>query len=158
MGGAEVLLLLLPLAFMLACCSCCCCAGMSGGRRCTLGSSICGVMCRHTNMGSSVIMLPPAPDQPLLHAPSPPIRTPIYPYFPTYNPYTCPSTPQVTTAGWPAEEAVRVFIQFERMESATKALVDLQGRFFAGRQLRVAFFDEGRMERSALAPQQGEFD
>lgn len=107
-------------------------------------------------LSSGCHQLPAASDEPLLHTPSP--HTPIYPYLHTHNPRTCPSTPQVTTAGWPAEEAVRIFIQFERMESATKALVDLQGRFFAGRQLRVAFFDEGRMERSALAPQQGEFD
>jgi len=31
---------------------------------------------------------------------------------------------------------VRIFIKFDRAEAATRALVDLQGRFFAGRQVR----------------------
>jgi hypothetical protein len=30
---------------------------------------------------------------------------------------------------------VRIFIKFDRAEAATHALVDLQGRFFAGRQV-----------------------
>ena len=33
---------------------------------------------------------------------------------------------EVTTAGYEAEEAVRIFIQFDRVESATKAQIDLQ--------------------------------
>jgi hypothetical protein len=48
--------------------------------------------------------------------------------------------------------------QFDRTESATKAQIDLQGRYFGGRNVRVAFFDEGRFERTELAPQDGEFD
>jgi splicing factor 45 len=49
------------------------------------------------------------------------------------------------------------FGQFEDVESASKALEDLQGRFFGGRSVRVAYFDEGRFERLELAPQPGEF-
>jgi hypothetical protein len=30
---------------------------------------------------------------------------------------------------------VRIFIKFDRAEAATRALVDLQGRFFGGRQV-----------------------
>lgn len=45
---------------------------------------------------------------------------------------------EVTAPGWPAEEAVRIFIKFDRAEASTRALVDLQGRFFGGRQVRVA--------------------
>ncbi|GFH09423.1 uncharacterized protein HaLaN_04561, partial [Haematococcus lacustris] len=41
---------------------------------------------------------------------------------------------------------------FERVESATKAMVDLQGRYFAGRNVRVAFFDENRFLATDLAP------
>jgi len=34
--------------------------------------------------------------------------------------------------GVPPHEAVRIFIRFERVESAVKAAVDLDGRFFGG--------------------------
>eukprot|EP00887_Chlorella_sp_A99_P002204 scaffold21.g2204.t1 len=54
--------------------------------------------------------------------------------------------------GFPDAQAVRIFVQFERVEGATKALVALQGRFFGGRQLHASFFDESRYERSDLAP------
>ncbi|GLC35103.1 hypothetical protein PLESTM_000279800 [Pleodorina starrii] len=65
---------------------------------------------------------------------------------------------EVTTPGYVEEEAVRIFVLFERQESATKAAVDLQGRFFAGRQVRVSFFPEERFTTTDLAPKQGEFD
>ncbi|KAG2439057.1 hypothetical protein HYH02_006584 [Chlamydomonas schloesseri] len=65
---------------------------------------------------------------------------------------------EVTTPGYVEEEAVRIFVQFERVESATKAAVDLQGRFFAGRQVRVSFFPEERFTSTDLAPKAGEFD
>ncbi|EFJ51175.1 hypothetical protein VOLCADRAFT_87981 [Volvox carteri f. nagariensis] len=65
---------------------------------------------------------------------------------------------EVTTPGYVEEEAVRIFVQFERQESATKAAVDLQGRFFAGRSVRVSFFPEERFMATDLAPKQGEFD
>ncbi|KAG2498604.1 hypothetical protein HYH03_003353 [Edaphochlamys debaryana] len=65
---------------------------------------------------------------------------------------------EVTTPGYVEEEAVRIFVQFERQESATKAAVDLQGRFFAGRQVRVCFFPEERFTADELAPRAGEFD
>jgi hypothetical protein len=32
---------------------------------------------------------------------------------------------------------VRIFIKFDRAEASTRALVDLQGRFFGGRQVRL---------------------
>lgn len=35
------------------------------------------------------------------------------------------------------EEAVRIFVEFQRMESAVKAVVDLNGRFFGGRQVKA---------------------
>lgn len=64
---------------------------------------------------------------------------------------------EVTTAGYPPEEAVRIFVQFDIVDSATRALMDLNGRFFGGRQIRVAYFDEGRFGRQELAPLAGEF-
>ena len=38
------------------------------------------------------------------------------------------------------EEAVRIFVEFKRIESAIKAVVDLNGRFFGGRQVKAGFF------------------
>lgn len=39
------------------------------------------------------------------------------------------------------EEAVRIFIEFKRVESAIKAVVDLNGRFFGGREVRASFYN-----------------
>jgi len=59
---------------------------------------------------------------------------------------------EVTTPGFPAEETVRIFVQFDTIEAATKALEDLAGRFFGGRVVRASFFDEARLDRNELAP------
>lgn len=64
---------------------------------------------------------------------------------------------EVTTPGYPPEEAVRIFVQFDGPDAANRARTDLNGRFFGGKQIRVAFFDEGRFERQELAPLAGEF-
>ncbi|KAJ4798671.1 DNA-damage-repair/toleration protein [Rhynchospora pubera] len=63
---------------------------------------------------------------------------------------------EITETNFPSEEAVRIFIQFERSEEATKALVDLEGRFFGGRVVRACFYDEDRFGRNDLAPLPGE--
>ena len=63
---------------------------------------------------------------------------------------------EVTEPGFPADEAVRIFVGFERPEEATKAVVALQGRFFGGRVVRAGFFDERRFENCDLAPEPGE--
>ncbi|XP_055386363.1 splicing factor 45 [Condylostylus longicornis] len=39
------------------------------------------------------------------------------------------------------DEAVRIFVEFKRIESAIKAVVDLNGRFFGGRQVKAGFYD-----------------
>ncbi|XP_075971956.1 splicing factor 45 [Anticarsia gemmatalis] len=41
----------------------------------------------------------------------------------------------------PSDEAVRIFVEFKRIESAIKAVVDLNGRFFGGRQVKAGFYD-----------------
>lgn len=51
-----------------------------------------------------------------------------------------------------------VFDQFDRIESATKAVVDLQARFFGGRTVRVSFFSEQRFDKVELAPVAEEFE
>ncbi|CAF1059770.1 unnamed protein product, partial [Didymodactylos carnosus] len=38
----------------------------------------------------------------------------------------------------PDEEAVRIFVEFKRVESAVKAVVDLNGRYFAGRVKKIS--------------------
>lgn len=49
-----------------------------------------------------------------------------------------------------AEEAVRIFVEFKRIESAIKAVVDLNGRFFGGRQVRASFYDPERYDNLQL--------
>jgi len=39
------------------------------------------------------------------------------------------------------EEAVRIFVEFRRVEAAIKAVVDLNGRFFGGRSVKATFYD-----------------
>ncbi|XP_017288073.1 splicing factor 45 [Kryptolebias marmoratus] len=40
----------------------------------------------------------------------------------------------------PDDEAVRIFLEFERVESAIKAVVDLNGRYFGGRVVKACFY------------------
>nr|XP_043628751.1 DNA-damage-repair/toleration protein DRT111, chloroplastic [Erigeron canadensis] len=63
---------------------------------------------------------------------------------------------EITEPNFPVDEAVRIFVQFERSEQATKALVDLEGRFFGGRVVRATFYDEDRFNTNELAPMPGE--
>ncbi|KAK3838028.1 MAG: hypothetical protein J3R72DRAFT_192095 [Linnemannia gamsii] len=52
----------------------------------------------------------------------------------------------------PPEEAVRIFVKFGTKEAAERALKDLHGRFFGGRQVRGQFYDEARFDALQLAP------
>ncbi|MCL7024744.1 hypothetical protein MKW94_024684 [Papaver nudicaule] len=63
---------------------------------------------------------------------------------------------EITEPDFPVDEAVRIFVQFERSEETTKALVDLDGRFFGGRVVRGTFFDEEKFGKNELAPVAGE--
>ncbi|XP_074276693.1 DNA-damage-repair/toleration protein 111 [Silene latifolia] len=63
---------------------------------------------------------------------------------------------EITEPDFPSIEAVRIFIQFERPEETTKAYIDLDGRFFGGRVVRAAFYDEDRFNKNELAPLPGE--
>ncbi|KAI4368062.1 hypothetical protein MLD38_016668 [Melastoma candidum] len=63
---------------------------------------------------------------------------------------------EITEPNFPADEAVRIFVEFERSEETTKALVDLDGRFFGGRVVRATFYDEDRFGKNDLAPLPGE--
>jgi len=50
----------------------------------------------------------------------------------------------------PDENAVRIFIEFSRMEEAMKAVIGLHGRFFSGRSLHAAFYDVEKYSASNL--------
>ena len=50
---------------------------------------------------------------------------------------------QVKKKGFDPTKAVRIFLHFEKMPSAVKALVDLNNRFFGGRQITAQFYDQG---------------
>nr|CAG4652090.1 EOG090X0BIL [Triops cancriformis] len=49
------------------------------------------------------------------------------------------------------DEAVRIFVEFKRMESAIKAVVDINGRFFGGRQVKAGFYDLAKLKNLDLA-------
>jgi hypothetical protein len=42
----------------------------------------------------------------------------------------------------PEEEAVQIFVKFADKSSAERAVSDLNGRFFAGRQVLAHYYDE----------------
>ncbi|KAL0131404.1 hypothetical protein PUN28_002736 [Cardiocondyla obscurior] len=50
----------------------------------------------------------------------------------------------------PADEAVRIFVEFKRIESAIKAVVDLNGRFFGGRQVKAGFYSSEKLDNLQL--------
>jgi len=56
----------------------------------------------------------------------------------------------VERSGVSAEEAVRIFLEFKRVESAIKALVDLNGRFFGGREVQACFYNVERFHEGEL--------
>lgn len=48
------------------------------------------------------------------------------------------------------EEAVRIFIEFKKVAAAIKAVIDLNGRFFGGREVKARFFDQDKFENLDL--------
>lgn len=63
---------------------------------------------------------------------------------------------EVQGAALPEAERVRIFVAFAKQESAVKAYVAMNGRFFGGRQVQASFFDEERFAKRDLAPRPGE--
>ncbi|XP_078489551.1 splicing factor 45 isoform X1 [Ciona intestinalis] len=49
------------------------------------------------------------------------------------------------------DEAIRIFIEFDRMESAIKSLVDMNGRFFGGRTVKASFYDVEKFKSFQLS-------
>lgn len=50
----------------------------------------------------------------------------------------------------PDEEAVRIFVEFRQVESAMRAVSDLDGRYFGGRVVRASFYDPDRFNKYDL--------
>lgn len=48
------------------------------------------------------------------------------------------------------DEAVRIFVEFKRVESAIKAVIDLNGRYFGGRIVKAGFYNLDRFRRFDL--------
>lgn len=59
---------------------------------------------------------------------------------------------EVTDPSYPPEGAVRIFVEFEEQEAATKAMEELDGRFFGGRAVRAEYYDQKRFDDNDLAP------
>lgn len=59
---------------------------------------------------------------------------------------------EVTDPSYPPEGAVRIFVEFEEQEAATKAMEELDGRFFGGRAVRADYYDQKRFDDNDLAP------
>ena len=63
---------------------------------------------------------------------------------------------EVTDAGFPAREAVRIFTEFVEDASAERCRAEMDGRFFGGRTVRATFYDEDKFFANDLGPQPGE--
>ena len=63
---------------------------------------------------------------------------------------------EVTDAGFPAREAVRIFTEFVEDASAERCRAEMDGRFFGGRTVRATFYDEDKFFANDLGPQFGE--
>ncbi|KAF9619955.1 hypothetical protein IFM89_010571 [Coptis chinensis] len=63
---------------------------------------------------------------------------------------------EIIETNFPVDKVVWIFVQFERSEETTKALIDLDGCFFGGRTVHANFFDKERFGKNELAPVLGE--
>uniref|UniRef100_A0A7S1K3Y3 G-patch domain-containing protein n=1 Tax=Vitrella brassicaformis TaxID=1169539 RepID=A0A7S1K3Y3_9ALVE len=59
-------------------------------------------------------------------------------------------------SGLPDDQAVRIFLEYETKDNATKALQNFNGRFFGGRVVTAKFFEEARYSEGDLDPKAGE--
>ena len=64
---------------------------------------------------------------------------------------------EVTEPACPPDAAVRIFVQFVKVEGAVKALAEMNGRFFGGRVVQATYFSEERFEAQDLAPTPGDY-
>ena len=59
---------------------------------------------------------------------------------------------EVKDVGAPEEESVRIFVKFGKQAAAMKSYIDLDGRYFGGRNVWVCFFPEADFDAGKLAP------
>ena len=57
---------------------------------------------------------------------------------------------ELLDAAVPESEAVRIFVRFATRAGAAAAVADLDGRFFDGRAVRAAYWNEDKFERREL--------
>lgn len=50
----------------------------------------------------------------------------------------------------PDDQAVRIFVEFSRVESAIKAIIDLNGRYFGGRVVKGVFYNLDQFKKMEL--------
>lgn len=60
---------------------------------------------------------------------------------------------EVIEPGYPSDEAVRIFVQFEEQSASLHAIQQLHGRIFDGRVVHAKYFNENRFEAGDLAPE-----
>ena len=63
---------------------------------------------------------------------------------------------EITEPNFPADEAVRIFVQFERLGETIDAYLGLDGQCFRGKVVRASFYDEDKFGKNELAPIPGE--
>ena len=63
---------------------------------------------------------------------------------------------EVTDAGFPSQEAVRIFVEFTQTEASVKCAADMNGRYFNGRTVAVSYYSEYTFVSNELGPQPGE--
>eukprot|EP00455_Lapot_gusevi_P038177 TRINITY_DN4276_c0_g5_i1.p1 TRINITY_DN4276_c0_g5~~TRINITY_DN4276_c0_g5_i1.p1 ORF type:complete len:379 (-),score=77.43 TRINITY_DN4276_c0_g5_i1:126-1262(-) len=57
---------------------------------------------------------------------------------------------EILSADVPDNEAVRIFVHFQTVDAARRAVADLNGRYFDGRPVRATFYDEAKFEQREL--------
>lgn len=51
----------------------------------------------------------------------------------------------------PDDEAVRIFVEFGKVEQAVKAAIDMSGRFFGGRCVKTGFYNYDHFKQFRLS-------
>ena len=67
-----------------------------------------------------------------------------------YDPILHVTIFEATESTLPDSEVVKIFVEFEDVQGAMKAHADLNGRFFGGRKVDAAFFNEMSFEQDDL--------
>lgn len=63
---------------------------------------------------------------------------------------------EMTDAGFPSREAVRIFVEFTDVQASARCAADMNGRYFGGRTVAASYYSEAMFESNELGPQPGE--